>query len=525
MTTNGSTKEALPFLSSQERLNAYQIIIDGCSHIYSKNKLQLDKAKTVLEQLVPLTKKDPYFLAHLVSYALKNSKGKDLHVFLTYVAALSSADGTPFSPDSKYMKPNLRYLAAAALQQLDPKLAARVMEIANIKYAVKDQFNEARHFPTSLRTALEKYLTYRETNLEMVKGIKKAGLGNTLEVLYRGLHKAPTTDVAKILRWQQKNKKIKFDSALIDFKDLTDIQIAKKIQKEKLSVLGVLGALPRPMSPVVAVAILEQCTGNQAVILRKTFEDAGVLKDPEVLKLYEKKIKTAKTALDRAETLSQTASKEVKEAMANARAEVRQEETKGLGKIYLHIDFSGSMDAAIEFAKERGTIIAECINDPTNNFKWGLFGSRGMELALPAEFVKDAFKAILFPFGSPNGATDCFALYPNARKFGADVDIFVTDQEHNTGNLGEKIKEFHEQFPQYAKPRACVIVDFSHGYQTVQAAYEANNIPVAILKPDTLTQSALVVEAVKTAIKGPVQIIDEIMNTPLLSLPNWYFTI
>ena len=323
-------KESLPFLSSEDRLSAYSIILEGCSHIYSKNKLQQDKALKILELLIPLTKNDPYFLAHFTSYALTKSKSKDLHVFLTYVSALSSADGTPFSHGSKYKKPNLRYISAAALHRLDPKLANRVMELASMKFSITGYLNEARHFPTTLRTSFEKYLKYRELNLEIMKGIKKAGLGNTIKILYKALHKGPTEDVAKILRWQQKNKKIKFDKPLFDFKGMTDEDIARKIQKEKLPVLGVLGALPRTVSPVIAVALLEQATGNQTVILRKTFEDAGVLKDKEVFKLFEEKIKTAKTALDRVEIISQNASEEVKRVMVSARSDSRKKEMKGL---------------------------------------------------------------------------------------------------------------------------------------------------------------------------------------------------
>ena len=518
-------KESLPFLSSRERLSAYSIILDGCSHIYSKNKLQQDKAIKALELLIPLTKNDPYFLAHFTSYALTKSKSKDLHVFLTYVSSLSSADGTAFSVGSKYKKPNLRYIAAAALHKLDPKLANRVMELASMKFNVQGHLNEARHFPTALRTSFEKYLQYRELNLEIMKGIKKAGLGNTIKTLYKALHKGPTEDVAKILRWQQKNKKIAFDKPLFDFKKMTDEEIAKKIQKEKLPVLGVLGALPRTVSPVIAVALLEQATGNQAVILRKTFEDAGVLKDKEVFELFQRKIKTAKTALDRVETISQTASDEVRKAMEGARSESRKEEMKGLGKLYLHIDDSGSMQAARQFAIERGAILAECVNDPKKNFGWGMFTGYPIPLPLPDEFIKDAFQAVLFGVRG-GGSTDCFALYPEARKFEAEVDIFISDQEHTDGDLEYKIKHFHEQNPTIAKPRACVIVDFGGGPSgDLKLAYEANNIPVSLLNPDKLVESALVVDAVKAAIQGPIVVIDEIMNTELLKLPDYYYSL
>lgn len=516
--------ESLPYLSSEGRLNAYNLILQGCSHVWSKNELQKEKALAALHFLIPLTQSDPIFLAHLTSYALRKTKNKDLQVLTTFVNSLSSGDGTPFSPGSEYTKPNLRIVSAAAVQMLDPKLALRVAELSELKFGMA-HLREARHFSRGLRTALERYLLYREANLEIIKGIKKAGLSGTLKKMYEKLHQSPSDEVAAILRWQQRDHHIEFAKPAFEFDNLSDLEIAEKIQKEKLPVLGVLGALPRQMSPVVAVALLEQATGNQAVILRKTFEDAGVLKDPEVMKLFEEKIATAKTALDRVETLTENASEAVKQAMVKARSEVRKEEMAGLGKIFMHIDFSGSMDQAIEFAKERGAIIAECVNNPEENFRWGLFGTSGRELPLPKTFVKDAFKAELFGL-HPNGGTNCFALYPNARQFGADIDVFVTDQGHNYPGLGQTIREYHEQTG-LPKPKACVIVNFRNyeNRSQVKDAYEENGIPVAILTPESLTESALVVQAVKEAMKGPLALIDEVMETELLTLPEWYSTL
>lgn len=521
--------ETLPFLSSQERLEAYNLILQGCSHIWSKNELQVEKAKKALETLVPLTKNDPYFLAHLTSYAIKKSKAKDLQVFLTYVSSLSSADGTPFSSGSEYLKPNLRYISAAALHNLDPKLVDRVVKVANMKYGVSGYLNEASHFPSALRTAVERYLEYMNQHPERVAGIKKAGLARVLKRMYVAMRYKPSEEAVKTLRWKRGDIKVDFGERPYDFTDKEDLDIAKTIRDEKIPYLGVLAELARvgkKVSPVIAVAMLEQATGNQAVIMRATFEDAGILNDPEVMKLYEEKIKTAKTALDRVENISKNASEAVKQSLSQARAESRQAQTAGIGKIYLHLDDSGSMQGVREIAIDKGSILAECVNDPTNNFKWGMFGSRGQELPLPKAFVKDAFAQTLFGVRD-GGSTDCFALYPNARQFGADVDVFVTDQGHTDGDLTIKIRKYHEKNPDITKPRVCVIinVDSWDRDSQVKSAYEANGIPVVELKPDALSESALVVDAVKAALMGPVAVIDDIMETDLLKLPDYYYSL
>ncbi len=530
-----TVKQELQSMTSQERLQAYNLIIAGCSHIWSKNKLQDAKAQAVLDTLVPLIGKDPYFLAHLTSYAIKKSTAKDLRVFLTYVASLSSADGLWFGNDPNYAKPNLRSVGWAALQELEPKLAARVAFLASHPYSVTNVFNEGRHFPKGLRNAIKVYIKNVESNPSRLMGIRQAGLRGVMMRLYTWMHMHPSDEALQILGWKQKDGKISITKKESIFKDLSDLEIAEKIRAEKLPYLGILGELARvskKVSPVIAVAMLEQATGNQAVIMRSTFEDAGILNDPEVMKLYEEKIADAKSTLDRAETISKTASDAVKQALTNARSTVRKNQMGDIGKVFVHLDFSGSMSAIKQYAEEKGAIIAEMVNDPINNFRWAAFDGRPISIPMPKAFTKPAFQQALFGVVG-GGSTDCFANYGRARQFGADVDVFVSDQVHTDGNLTSKIQKYHTDNPTIAKPKVCVIIDFSSGQASyfgriihaIKDAYEANGVPVAEIHPDTLNQSALVVEAVRTAMLGPVAIVDDIMDTDLLELPKYYYAV
>jgi hypothetical protein len=523
--------QELPIMTSQERLDAYNLIIGGCHHIWSKNKIQEEKAQRALEDLLPLAYKDPFFLAHLTSYVFKNSKAKDLKTFLAYISSLSDADGQSFSPNSKYKKPNLRYVGWAALHQLDPKLADRVLLLATRKFSVQGLLNESTHFPTSLRSAFEKYLKYREANPEILEGIRKAGFKTTLRRMGRKMHYDFSDEARQILDWPRKGQK--FEKRAPIFDGLDDLEVAQKIRTEKLpyiTTLGELSRINRKVSPVIAVAMLEQATGNQAVIMRSTFEDAGILNDKQVMDLYESKIKEAKTTLDRATTISKNASEEVKKVMKDARAEARKEELGDMGKIFVHLDFSGSMQQVREYAAQRGAILAEMVQNPRENFAWGWFSDRGFRLDLPDEFVEDAFAAKLYGQGD-FGGTDCVALYAEARRFGADIDVYITDQGHMAGDIRTRVERFHKDNPSIKKPRACVIVHFNNSFGgssvdgALKSAYESLGIPVAILKPEAMTESALVVEAVKTAMLGPISVIDDIMNTKLLELPEYYYAV
>ena len=248
---------AISYLENEERYKAYTQIVQGCSHLWSKGKLQEDRLRPVLDNFAMLSERDPLFLAHLTSYIFKKLDSKDLKVVATLASHLSDADGTPFSLGSKYKKPNWRIIGQAAFQKLDPKLALRVLELANTKRAFGSK-PAATHFPRSMRRSAKKYLAYRENNPKALKGLRSAGLSKTVQKMYRLSHQAPSKEASQLLGWSQKPG---FPGAgatktkMFDFDGMTDKQIAEKIRADKLSPMAVLGALPDKVTPVIAAAI------------------------------------------------------------------------------------------------------------------------------------------------------------------------------------------------------------------------------------------------------------------------------
>jgi len=512
----------LAYLNDQERLTAYEFLTKGCVHLWSKNQLQEEKLKEVLDGFGSLAEKDPLFLAHFTSYAIRKLDSKDIKVVLTYLNSLSDADGTPFYPGAEFSKPNWRRVSQAALQQLDPKLALRVVALANRKMKVGTKA-EASHFSTSLKTALKKYLRYREANPKVLQGIQKAGLSKTVRNLYREARIAPNVEAVKTLRWKQKPGYPGHGVTLADgvsFQGLSDLQIAEKIRKDGLSPQVVLGSLPDKISPVIAAAILENSTGDQTVVLTSMFEDQGLLKNAAVQKVYAAKIATAKSALDRVDRMKAEMHEEVKVLLKNTRSEKRKEELGDFGKVFIHIDKSGSMHQGIEVAKDRGALLAEFVKNPEENFNWGLFNEEGHPLPRPAKFTKDAFMAALYNQRA-GGGTNIMALYEASRKFGTTTDIFITDQEQTAGAIEGFIDRAREKG--YSDPRMVIVVHVGNSRQRlVEEGFQRRNIPVVRLDPDQLVESALVTQAVRAAFKGATALIDEIMETPLLELPSWW---
>lgn len=523
--TQRRIEHQLSYLNDELRYQAYRNLMEGCTHLYSKNKIQMDKLGPVLEDFIELAEKDPYFLAHFTSYVFKHSDNKDLKVLSTFASSLSDADGTPFSEGSDFRKPNLRTVAQAAVQLLDPKLVARVLEIANIKQPLGEVRKEGTHASRSLVTAIRKYLRYRENSPAKMKS---SGFGKTFKWLYRKTHIAPSTDVANVLGWKQKDGREFSRVQALSFEGLKDIEIAEKIRAERIPVQTALGALTGSISPVIAVALLEQASGNQAIILRNLWDGQGLLKDKEVMALFEDKIKTATTAIDRIEKINTEVDEAVTKVMKSVKSEKRKEAVGDIGKIFIHIDASPSMNQAIAYAKERGAIFAEAVKNPEENFFWGYFQDKGYILKKPKSFEKDAFLAALYALRSGGYGTDCVACYESARKLGCDIDVYITDAEHNGPSIAEVISRCDRKG--LGRPKAAVVIAFRSGRDVGGWGYredltrelERAGIPVTEIKPDVLTESALVSETIKQAILGPMAVLDTIMGTKLLKLPNWW---
>jgi len=541
----------LAYLNDETRLDVYKTIISGCTHVWSKNTLQNgqtimrkrrnpdgtitevpevqeQRLQPILDTFITLADQDPVFLAHFNSWAITKSDGKDLKVLSTFINSLSDADGTPFSEGSDYKKPNYRRVAQAAVLTMDPKLVSRLITIANLKMPLGARYKEGTHFARSLKNACKKYIRFREQNPKALEGIKKAAFTKIMLNMYRALHIAPSDEAVAVFGWDQKDGRVAEKSEIFNFKGLSDLAIAEKIREEKLKPQGVLGALNKKISPVIAAAVLEQCSGDQAVIYRELFDKEGLLKDKEIMEVFTEKIKTAKTALDRVDKITTEVDADVSKELKKARADKRKEIVGDLGKVFVHIDASPSMMHAINFAKERGSIIAECIKNPEENFHWGLFDDDKRELDLPETFEKDAFMARLYGIHCGGHGTNCLSWYEDARKLNCEIDIYLTDEDHNTGVIRQIVENCDEKG--LGRPKAAVVIMFPPGTITTRRerlsdSLEAVGIPVSRVDPNTLTESALVAQAVRDAMRGAMSIIDDIMGTPLLELPRWYESI
>lgn len=503
-----------------DRLRIYNELTRGTRHLFSKGQFQPQVFQHYAEVLMPLVENDPIFLAKLATYLCENSNSKDLKVMAVYMNSLSIANGQPFFPGATINKPNLRLISALLLQKLDPFLASRTIKLAATHKWPKSGTIPATHFPRVLETAAKKYLGYRENRPDMVRGALKAGMKRSFIDLYRFTHLSPSDTVADILRWKQKESDAGRTVAF-SFSGMTDLEVAQYIVERKLSVPYALGLLDRKVSPVIGVSLLQQATPNQVIILRSMFDELGITNHPELLKILGEKASKATSGIDRIERIKTQASSETQRALEEARAISRKETLNKfkIGKVCLRVDCSGSMERAIEVAKNYAATIAEMVPDPTTNFMWGRFDLKFQRFPHPQKFIKEGFHQVLFGVRADGGGTDVLCGWQNARGFGADVDIIITDGQDTKGNLAARISALS------GRPSAIVIipVDGSSRYMPHFATYlRAAGIPTVEIPPSELRSAAGVAEAIGNAMVGDLGIIQRIMATEYPEIPSWY---
>lgn len=237
-----------------------------------------------------------------------------------------------------------------------------------------------------------------------------------------------------------------------------------------------------------------------------------MLQIPEFADKFYAKIQSG-SAVDRIDTLSKDAAEPVKEKLSEVRAKGRKKQFGLLdGTLHLDIDVSVSMDRAIETAKEYAATLLEVVGE--SQFTWGLVGSRGRIIETKPETKEKAMSALFGVTASDTTSRllDNFAAIqggPNP----VDYYVIITDGKVNNG--------LNINFEQLKYPKTFLIVhvnnvpDHNGHPDQLERFLKSKDIQVEYLPLSALKESALVADAIKTAIRGVHVIIDEIMSQNL----------
>lgn len=444
---------------------------------YRKSGLFREVAVWFYRQIAEIWKMDNEFAARWASYAYKQEH-RDLKVLLAAFMLVQSRSGAPVMDNGKlaFYDENYRAIGEAMIllhekneknssskdhlknkakddkdTSFSPKLLLRVAEVLSIPEIA--QINRELGFGNSTRKpflgrwtkAVEMWLRYRENNPKMLNGLVKAGLRTTVISLAQKIGYKPTTPkFFETLRWKQKQADDGRRSIIIgqevakaeSWDKLNEKQICVKITKDKPSWKRVVGLLPTKIGvtrAIVAAAIEAGSFSNQdLIIFTPTLEELGLLEVPTIKKAWEAAVATAENtrAANIALNVKSKATQEkLVEAADNAVKEAVKEVVKGI-RIYLMVDKSGSMEQALEAAKEMVSRFAQGF--PLNQIHIAVFDTAGREITVrhaSSVGVKNAFEGIRASGGTDYGAG---IRVLQSKRPNPDEDvifIFVGDEE------------------------------------------------------------------------------------------------
>lgn len=362
-------------------LNGNNQVKDGRKLVgeYRKPGVFPESAAYYYEQVANVWQLDNEFAARWASWAFQKDN-RDLKVVMAAFMLVQNRMGDPIVEDGEILFYDEDYrdvgeamcLIRKAKVDLNPKLLLRVGYILRLPAII--ELNRKLGFGVTGRNAIRgryykvvrKWLKYREENLPMLEGLVKAGFKETVQELARMVRYKPASDkFFEVLQWKQRQAKdghrtmrIGIDIETENWDGKSEKQICQLITKEKPNWKLIVGMLPKDVGmtrAIVAAAVQAGSMSKQdLIIMTPTLEELGLLKVPAVEKKWKAALEEAEN--QRAANIAKNVkSKEAKEGLQDAADKATEKAlevaTRNL-RVYCIIDRSGSMEGALEQAKE-----------------------------------------------------------------------------------------------------------------------------------------------------------------------------
>lgn len=426
---------------------------------YRQPGLFPEVAAWVYRKIADIYKLDNEFVARWASFAF-GQEHKDLKVALAAFLLVQSRRGDPVVEDGKVLFHDDDYRdvgeAMCLIRRTDnkdfnPKLLLRVEDFLRLPAiaAINRElgFTRSAKNPTVGRwdNAVRKFLRNLETNPSRLNGFVKAGFRTSIIDLAKRVHYKPETPrFFQALRWKQEQAKdgrrtIAIGQAVGEaesWEGMTEAQVCERIVATKPSYKRIVGLLPKGVGitrAVVSAAVEAGAMSDQDLIIATpTLEDLGLLGVEPVKSRWEAAVAKVENqrAANIASRVKNTDTKEKLVAAADtAVTKAVAEVMKGL-RLYFMVDISGSMQQAIEMAKE---YVGQLLGGfPLDKLHVSVFNTAGREVVIKHSSkagVEAAFKGIAAGGGTDYGSG---VRVLAAHKPGPEEDaifIFVGDEQ------------------------------------------------------------------------------------------------
>jgi hypothetical protein len=513
-------------------------------------------------QIASVWELDNEFAARWASWAFHHEDSRDLKVMLAAFLLVQGRFGEPVQEgDETFVDDDYRAVGEAMCllrdkgKSFNPKLLLRVGQVLELPEVAeinrKLGFGQSGRRPIMGRYGkmVDKWLRHAERNPKILDDLVRGGFRTSVMALARKVGFKPEGErFFEILRWKQKQaddgrRSIALGKEVAEansWEALSEQQICEAIIAERPSYKVIAGRLPSDIGltpAIMAAAIEAEClTDQDLIIITPTLEELGLLEDPEIHERW--KAATERVENQRAENIaknvrSKVAKETLEQTVDRVAAEAASEEVKDL-RVYLFVDKSGSMEGAIEQAKEYLSKFVGVF--PLEQLHVCVFNTIGREVPIASATragVARAFRG----HRAGGGTTYAAGVQCLVEKYkpGAQEDalfIFVGDQgDRNVDYLVETIQQ------QGVRPVAFGLLHVSSGWGdgtiVVDAAAELGipcfeidegifSDPYAV--PRTLRNIIAATPVRQRSTGGPSgrrALLQTILATPLLERPAW----
>jgi len=347
--------------------------------VYRSPGIFPESAAYYYRQVAEIWKLDNEFAARWASWAFEKDN-RDLKVILAAFMLVQSRMGDPVieNGETLFFDENYRDVGEAMCLirkpklDLDPKRLMRVGVLLRLPEII--EINRELGFGSTGRNPIRgryykvvrKWLKYREDNLPMLEGLVRAGFKETVEDLARMVRYKPSTEkFFEVLQWKQQQAEEGHRTMRIGTKvkkktwdGMSEKEICELITKEKTSWKLIVGMLPTDVGmtrAIVAAAVMAGAMSKQdLIIMTPTLEELGLLKVKAVEKKWKEALDDAEN--QRAANIAKNVkTKEAREGFQDAADKATEKAlevaTRNL-RVYCIVDRSGSMEGALEAAKE-----------------------------------------------------------------------------------------------------------------------------------------------------------------------------
>ncbi len=516
------------------------------------------------KQVAEVWKLNNEFAARWASYAFDQEDSRDMKTILAAFMLCQSRKGDPVKDGGKvaFYDDDFRDVGEAMMliqrkgnKDPIPKLLLRIHDLLSLPEVA--QINRELGFGNSARKPflgrwpelVEKWLRHREQNPKILEGLMKSGFRRTVMALAQRVgYKPESPKFYEILRWKQiqsadgrRTMAIgKAVEARESWEGFTEEQVCEKIVATKPGYKVLVALLPKSVGltpAVMTAAVTSGCLSNKdLVILTPTLEALGLLQVPEVATRWEKATKEADD-MRAANIARNVKSKEAKDKLQeSADAAVQKavaEVVRGL-RIYFFVDISGSMDGAIDAARDHVAKFLQAF--PLDRLHVATFNTVGHEVKIPHASevgVRNAFSSY-----RASGGTCHFQGIEALKKYKPAPDedtLFIW--------VGDEADSNMHSFEQYVKasglnPMAFGLIKVigrqGDNGDSVRRTATALQIPCFIIDNRTFADPYAIPQTIRALIastpvgqKGTaeaskrVSLVDTIIKTKLLTKPTW----